>query len=70
MKKQLCKGIQFEIEMPRVNNQKTENLTDQELEKLLEALNQDTDTQVANMMKLALFTGMRRGALFKLNGKI
>ena len=66
MKKQLCKGIQFEIEMPKVNNQKTENLTDQELERLLDALNQDTDIQVANMMKLALFTGMRRGALFKL----
>ncbi len=65
-KKQLCKGIQFEIEMPKVNNQKTENLTDQELERLLDALNQDTDIQVANMMKLALFTGMRRGALFKL----
>ena len=52
--------------MPRVNNLKTEDLTPEQVERLLEAIESDHDIQVANLMKTALFTGMRRGELFKL----
>lgn len=66
VKRNLCEGIPFHIVKPRVNNIKTEDLTPEQLAKLLEAINGDSNIHVANMMKLALFTGMRRGELFKL----
>ncbi len=68
-KKNLCPHLNFTIEMPRVNNIKTEDLTPKQLKKLLEAINQDPDIQTANLMKMALFTGMRRGELFRLEWK-
>ena len=64
--KGLCAGLGFKIEMPRVNNLKTEDLAPDHLSKLLEAISQDHDIQAANFMRMALFTGMRRGELFKL----
>jgi integrase len=66
VKKNLCDGLGFTIEMPKVNNLKTEDLTTKQLSNLLEVLDQDPNVQVANLMRLALFTGMRRGELFKL----
>jgi integrase len=36
---------------------------------LLDAIDKDSNQQVADLMKLALFTGMRRGELFKLRWK-
>jgi len=65
-KKNLCQGLGFTIEMPRVDNIRTEDLTPEQLTSLLEAIKQDDNIQVANLMKMALFTGMRRGELFKL----
>ena len=52
--------------MPKVNNLKTEDLTPEQLARLLEAMEKDSNFQVAHFMKLALFTGMRRSELFKL----
>jgi integrase len=66
VKKGLCPGLSFKIELPRVNNKKTEDLTPEQLSALLEAINQDSNFMAANLMKMALFTGMRRGELFKL----
>ncbi len=66
VKKKLCPGFNFTIEMPRTDNLKTEDLTPEQLSKLLGAIAKDTNLQAANMMKLALFTGMRRGEMFKL----
>ena len=65
-KKGLCAGLSFKIELPKVNNKKTEDLTPNQLNALLEAIDQDQNLQAANFMKMALFTGMRRGELFKL----
>lgn len=62
----LCPGPSFEIELPKVNNQKTEDLTPEQLQSLLNAIESETNLQAANLMKMALFTGMRRGELFKL----
>ena len=65
-KKGLSAGLQFTIEMPRLNNEKTEDLTPDELSRLLEAIENADCTQAANLMRMALFTGMRRGELFRL----
>jgi integrase len=66
VKKGLCAGLGFKIEMPKVNNLKTEDLTPEQLSALLEAIEQEPDLQAGNFMKMALVTGMRRGELFKL----
>jgi len=66
VKKGLCPGLSFKIEMPRVDNLKTEDLNPEQLTALLDAIDQDHDPQVSNLMLLALLTGMRRGELFKL----
>ena len=65
-KKGLCHGLSFKIELPKVHNKKTEDLTAEQLNTLLEAIDQDPNLKAANFMKMALFTGMRRGELFKL----
>jgi len=65
-KKGLAEGINFSIELPKVNNVKTEDLSPDQLTKLLGAVDQADNIQAANMMKLALYTGMRRGEMFKL----
>lgn len=57
---------QLHIELPKVDNKKTEDLTPDQLKRLLQAIDDDENRQVANFMKLALYTGMRRGELFKL----
>jgi integrase len=66
VKKKLCDGVQFTIELPNVNNLKTEDLSAAQLTNLLEAIEKDENVQAKNLMKMALFTGMRRGELFKL----
>lgn len=65
----LCEGISFKIRKPSVNNEKTEDLTPDQLDRLLKAIKKDPNVQVGNLMKLALYTGMRRGELFKLKWK-
>jgi len=64
--KGLCPGMNFKIILPQVNNLKTEDLNPEQLSNLLKALDEDDNIQAANLMRLALFTGMRRGELFKL----
>ena len=64
--KGLCPGLSFKIEMPKVNNLRTEDLTPEQLCALIEAIDQEIDVQAANFVKLVLCTGMRRGELFKL----
>jgi integrase len=66
VKKGLCPGMSFKVEMPKVNNLKTEDLTMDQLSALIEAIDQDHDFQAANFLRMALVTGMRRGELFKL----
>jgi len=65
-RKGLCDGLRFKIEMPTVHNCKTEDLTPEQLAALLQAIDKDENIQAANFMRLVLFTGMRRGELFKL----
>jgi len=66
VKKNLSQGLTFHVQKPQVNNEKTEDLTPDQLTKLLRAIEKDSNTMAANMMKMALYTGMRRGEMFKL----
>jgi len=65
-KKNLCTPITFKIELPKVYNLKTEDLTQDQLKRLLDVIAVDTHPHAGPMMLMALFTGMRRGELFKL----
>jgi integrase len=65
-RKNLCEGLNFKITFPKVDNEKTEDLTPEQLKALWGAIGKDTNLQAANLMRMALYTGMRRGELFKL----
>ena len=54
------------FDMPRIDNQKTECLTPEQAKALFEALDADPDQNLAAMVRLALATGMRKGALLGL----
>ena len=66
VKRNLCSPLPFHIKKPQVNNLKTEDLNPEQLKNLLEAIDEDDNIHAKNIMKLALFTGMRRGEMFKL----
>lgn len=64
--KNLCPPLHFKIELPKVDNEKTEDLSPEQLKKLMEAIEADEDWQAKGIMKMALFTGMRKGEIFRL----
>lgn len=66
VKRQLCAPLGFQVELPKVNNLKTEDLTVSQLADLLAAIEAYPNIQAANLMKMVLYTGMRRGELFRL----
>jgi integrase len=65
-KKHLYPQLNFTIELPKPNNKKTEDLNPDQLRSLWSAIGEDSNIQAANLMKMALFTGMRRSELFNL----
>jgi integrase len=56
----------FVIELPKVDNEKTEDLTPAQLKKLLEVLEAEKGSTISQIMKLILFTGIRKGEVFRL----
>jgi integrase len=64
-----CPGLSFKVKKPKVDNIKTEDLTPDQLSKLLKAIEGNNHPHAGPMMKMALYTGMRRGELFKLKWK-
>ena len=54
------------IKKPQVDNQKTEILSDEQLARLIQALDAEEDQDAAGLIRLALVTGMRKGALIAL----
>lgn len=66
VKKGLCAGLGFKIEFPKVNNVRTEDLSPEQFQALMAAIDQEPDIQATNFMIMALLTGMRRGEIFKL----
>lgn len=66
VKQALIDPIRLKIEIPKLNNEVTEDLSPEQVKKLIEVLDADIDQTAANIMRLALFTGMRRSEIFKL----
>ena len=58
--------LPFPVDPVKVDNRTTEDLSAEQLKNLLKAIDESEDIQAANIMRMALFTGMRRGELFKL----
>jgi len=69
VRKKLCEPLDIEIKTITVNNKKTDDLKPDQLKALLQAIEADDHPIAGNMMKLVLFTGVRRGELFKLKWK-
>jgi integrase len=66
VKRGICPPLPFKIQIPKLNNQTTEDLAPDQLKRLLNALDADEDQRVANIMRIALYTGMRRGEILNL----
>jgi integrase len=65
--KRLSPGLGFKVQLPRFDNRKTEDLTPEQLGSLLKAIEEEKDNpHVAKMLKVALYTGLRRGEIFGL----
>ena len=54
------------VQMPKIDNQKTDFLTEDQLSRLLETLDTWPVKESVAFVKFAMFTGLRRGELFKL----
>ncbi len=65
----ICAGLSFQIKKPTVNNIKIEDLNPEQFKRLMAAIEKSENIPAKNIMKLALFTGMRRGEMFKLKWK-
>jgi integrase len=64
--KNLCTPLPFKVKPPKVDNEKTEFLSGAEVAHVLKTLNSWPDRQAADMLLLAMLTGLRRGELYKL----
>jgi len=64
--RRLCEGISFKITVPKVWNLKTEDLSPEQMKRLFEVIEKSTHPHAGDLMKLALYTGIRRGEMFKL----
>ncbi len=65
----LCKmpdASELYFEVPQLDNQKTEMLTAEQMNAFMLALDEEPDQNAAAFMRLALATGMRKGALMNL----
>lgn len=65
-REKLSDGLPFIIKMPRRDNELTEFLTPDQAANLSKVLNLWPSKDVANMLKVAMFSGLRRGEIFKL----
>lgn len=54
------------FDMPKVDNEKTENMTAEQTVAYFKAIDEEPDQDAAAFLRLALFTGMRKGALMAL----
>jgi len=62
----LSPRLGFRIQFPKVHNIKTEFLTPEEAARLIDTLNNWPRQDVARMVKVAMFSGLRRGELFRI----
>lgn len=64
--RRLSMGLAFRLKMPKVNNLRTEFLTEEELKRLLKAIEEDPHPFAGKLLLIALYTGLRRGEIVKL----
>jgi len=62
----LCTPLGFAIKTIKLDNRKTEFLTPDEVQSLLDAIKKDKHPQAGNIMLMALYTGMRRSEILGL----
>jgi integrase len=62
----LITPLPFKISTPSVDNIKTEDLTPEQMQNLLSVLDSTHLKTTDHMMKVALFSRLRRGEIFKL----
>ena len=65
----LCPPLSFTIKLERVENEVIEHLTPEEVKRLLDTCNNWPTPEAPRMLKIALFSGMRRGEIFNLQDK-
>lgn len=61
-----AEAVHLHFELPSVDNEKTETLTPEQIAALFRALDAEADQNMAGLIRLALATGMRKGALLGL----
>ena len=66
VKQKVSQQMTFQIDMPKVNNIVIEDLNQKQIAKLMKAIESDPYPEVAAVMSIALFTGMRRGEILSL----
>jgi integrase len=64
--RKLCPPLSFRIKLPGKKNMKTELLTPEQWERVIAVLDEYENQAAANMVRVALFTGLRRGEIFRL----
>lgn len=69
VKVHMCPRLSFVIEMPKKDNEVVEYLEPEQMARLVEVLEAWPSQDIARMLQLALFTGMRRGEIFRLEDR-
>lgn len=62
----ISQPLNFKIDMPKFDNMKTEFLTEDQYASLLEVLDKEENVGAACLMKIALFTGIRKMDILRL----
>jgi integrase len=65
----LCNTLEFNIQLPKKNNEIVEYLEPDQADRLVKTLDLWRSTDVVRMLKLAMVTGLRRSEIFKLENQ-
>ena len=62
----LCPALHFKIKMPQVDNEVIEYLKEDEFDRLKQVLDTWKHQEISRMLRLVIFTGMRKSEVFRL----
>jgi integrase len=66
VKRRLCDGLRFKVEIPTGAKQKTEDMSEEQMARYIRMCREWPDPQAGNFQLLEIYTGMRRGEVRKL----